>query len=137
MGLAEREGDFLDPATWTARHAGDDPCLAQWVNPDVVRVGDRYYSYADPYVYGERPFHIWTGRQITEAVSDDGITWQELGFIAPDSDAPALHVPEALVIEEDGETWIVLFYACQIGGEPEYNYRYSRIRYMKRKVEVE
>jgi len=39
------------------------------------------------------------------------------------------------VLEEDGETWIVLFYACQIGGEPNYDYRYSRIRYMKRKVD--
>ena len=83
----------------------------------------------NPYVYGDHP---WTGRQIAEAVSDDGLEWRELGFVRPDSDAPANHVPEALAIEEGGETWIVLFYACQNGGEPVYDYRYSRIRYMKR-----
>jgi len=132
MGLAENVGDFLDPDDWEVVHAGDEPALANWVNPDVVKVGEMYFSYADPYVYGN---HAWTGRQIAEAVSEDGVEWQELGFIKPDSDAPALHVPEALVLEEDGETWIVLFYACQIGGEPNYDYRYSRIRYMKRKVD--
>lgn len=29
------------------------------------------------------------------------------------------------------DTWLVVFYACQIGGDP-YDYRYNRIRYMKR-----
>ena len=133
-GLAECEGDFLDPDDWEVLHAGDDPAIPNWVNPDVVKVGERYYSYADPYVYGP---HVWTGRQIAEAVSDDGVVWEELGFIRPDSDTPANQIPEALVIEEDGETWIVLFYACQIGGEPTYNFRYDRIRYMKRKVQAE
>jgi len=40
-------------------------------------------------------------------------------------------VPEALVMREGGETWLYLFYACQIGGEP-YDYRYNRIRFMRR-----
>jgi hypothetical protein len=126
MGLAENEGDFLNPADWHIVRAGDSPALANWVNPDVVKVGERYYSYADPYVYGNHP---WTGRQIAEAVSDNGLSWRELGFIRPDSDSPANHVPEALVVGNQ----IVLFYACQNGGDP-YDYRYSRIRYMTRPI---
>lgn len=132
MGLAETEGEFLDPAAWRLVRGGDDPALVHWPNPDVVKVESKYYCYADPYVYGN---HVWSGRQIAEAVSDDGITWHEVGFIRPDSDTPANHVPEAVVIEEGGEPWIVLFYACQNGGEP-YDYRYSRIRYMRRSAKV-
>jgi hypothetical protein len=126
MGLAENDGDFLDPAAWHVVRAGDQPALANWVNPDVVKAGERYYSYADPYVYGSHP---WSGRQIAEAVSDDGLTWRELGFIKPDSDTPANQIPEALVLDDR----LILFYACQNGGEP-YDYRYSRIRYMTRPI---
>jgi len=128
MGLAECRGDFLNPDAWHVVRAGPDPLIRHWPNPDVVQVGSRYYSYADPYVYGNHP---WAGRQIAEAVSDDGLTWRELGFIKPDSDTPADHVPEAFAMEEGGQTSMVLFYACQTGGEP-YDYRYSRLRYMKR-----
>lgn len=72
-----------------------------------------------------------------DAVSRDGLDWQVLGYIEPDADASAIHVPEALVLSEKGATRIYLFYACQIGGEPEYNYRYNRIRYMWRVVSSE
>ncbi|MGQ9732998.1 MAG: hypothetical protein ACUVX8_17205 [Candidatus Zipacnadales bacterium] len=60
-----------------------------------------------------------------------------LGFIEPDSDTPANHVPEAFVLDNNGELWIILFYACQNGGEPDYDYRYSRIRYMRRRVVIQ
>jgi hypothetical protein len=127
MGLAENEGDFLSPSDWRLVRAGDTPALANWVNPDVVRAGERYYSFADPYVYGNHP---WTGRQIAEAVSDDGLNWRELGFIRPEPDSPANHVPEAFVLDDR----LILFYACQNGGDP-YDYRYRRIRYMERPID--
>jgi hypothetical protein len=130
MGLAECRGDFLDPDDWRVVQAGRDPVIRHWPNPDVVKVGKRYYCYADPYVFGSHP---WTGRQIAEAISDDGLIWRELGFIRPDSDAPADHVPEAFTMDEGGRPRIILAYACQIGGEP-YDYRYNRIRYMRRPI---
>lgn len=73
----------------------------------------------------------WPGRQIAQAVSRDGRHWAKLGFIPPDADTPACHVPEAFVRQDNGKPVLYVFYACQIGGEP-YNFRYDRIRAMKR-----
>jgi len=129
MGYAENVGDFLNPDDWHIIRAGDDPCLPHFPNPNVIRVGDHYLAYADPPVpVGEDASHPWRARKITEAVSNDGLEWTILGYIEPDADAPAIHVPEALVWGE----FIYLFYACQIGGETVYDYRYDRIRWMRR-----
>ena len=73
------------------------------------------------------------GRKIAEAVSRDGLEWKILGYVDPDPDSAATHVPEAFVWREGKTTWMYVFYACQIGGEP-YNWRYDRIRYMRRKL---
>lgn len=133
MGYAENSGDFLNPQDWQILRAGQQPCLAEFPNPDVVRVGDLYFAYGDPGGYGPHP---WTGRQIVEAVSLDGLDWVVLGYVEPDPDAPATHVPEAFVWREGGTTWLYVFYACQIGGEP-YDYRYHRIRFLRRRVGAE
>jgi hypothetical protein len=130
MGYAENSGDFLKPEDWKIVRAGNAPLLPEWPNPNVVRVGKTYYSYADP---GVCDHHPWTCRKISEAVSSDGIHWQILGYLEPDPDTPAIHVPEAFVHREGKTTWIYLLYACQVGGEP-YNWRYNRIRYMRRDV---
>ncbi len=130
MGYAECKGDFLNPSDWRAIRAGATPVLRQFPNPDVVRVGNLLYAYGDP---PEGSNHPWLARKITEAVSQDGLSWTILGHVKPESDAAALHVPEAFV-ERVGLGWkIHLFYACQIGGEP-YDYRYDRIRRMERVV---
>jgi hypothetical protein len=74
-------------------------------------------------------------RQLREAVSDDGLTWQKLPFIPPDGDADACHVPQALVAEVDGKQWLYLFYATQIGyrrNDGQYHYQYDRLRAMRR-----
>ncbi len=132
LGYAEApERDFLKGG-FTVLCAGDRPVLREWPNPAVIKVGKRYYSFADPSGYGQG----WPGRQIAEAVSDNGLDWRMLGWIPPDADTPACHVPSPFLHEEDGRTWLVVFYACQIGGEP-YDYRYDRIRYMKRDVSRE
>lgn len=130
MGYAECHGDFLDAKSWKILHAGDKPLLPNWPNPEVVKVGQKYYSFADPPV---PPARGWQARKIAEAVSDDGIRWTVLGHVNPESDTPAIHVPTPFVDDQANPTRIVLFYACQIGGEP-YDYRYNRIRYMTRQI---
>ena len=130
MGYAECPADrFLDPVAWRILRAGDNPVLHNWPNPDVVKVGRDYYSYADP--QGFHGSHPWIGRRICEAVSADGVNWNVLGHILPDANTSATHVPEALVINEKERTKIIVFYSCQVGGEP-YDFRYNRIRYMSR-----
>jgi len=136
MGFAENTGDFTKSDGFKLLHAGTDPLIVQWPNPEVVKVGNRYHSFADPPGYpGPRqsPNH-WTSRQLCEAVSDDGLTWKIVGFIPPNLDAPACHVPQALVTTIDGKRWLYLFYATQRGGEPKYDFRYDHIRAMRREV---
>ena len=130
MGYAEgEEGEFLRGAFRVLR-AGDNPLLHEWPNPAVIKVGAKYYSFADPSGYGIG----WAGRQLAEAESDDGLTWRILGWISPDPDTPACHVPSPALVRWEEAQWLVVFYACQIGGEPEYNYRYDRMRYMRRRI---
>lgn len=130
LGYAENRGDFLDPAAWRILRGAEHPCLPNFPNPDIVRVRDLYFAYADP--AGYEP-HEWTGRKIAEAASLDGIEWTILGYVEPDDGVPATHVPQAFVTVERGRTWIYVFYACQRGGEP-YDYRYESIRWMRREV---
>ncbi|HOS92107.1 MAG TPA: hypothetical protein PLD23_01880 [Armatimonadota bacterium] len=134
MGYAENVGgDFLDSSAWRVVRAGKTPCLPHFPNPNVVRVGTRYHAFADgPVNVGPDAGHPWKARKIIEAVSENGLDWTELGYVEPDADSPAIHVPEAFVQREGDKTMIYVFYACQNGGEPEYDYRYSRIRWMRR-----
>lgn len=124
--------DPMDPANWTITHDLSTPLIDIWANPDIVKVGDDYYAYGDPpgspeWSPGDDP---WVSRQIREAVSTDGINWTVGDFMLSDSDTPANQVPEATVLEVGGQSWLYLFYACQIGGDP-YNGSYDRIRSMR------
>ncbi len=130
MGYAENRGDFLNPADWRVLRSGSRPVEWEFPNPNVVRAGEALFAFSDAGGYLN---HVWTGRKITEMVSFDGFRWLALGHLEPDSDAPAIHVPEALVERAGGGWRIALFYACQIGGDP-YDYRYNRIRKMERTV---
>ncbi len=134
MGYAEGHEEAFLEGGFEVKYAGDKPLLHEWPNPSVVKVGNLYYGFADPAGYGPG----WPGRRLAEAVSKDGLSWQILGYLPPDSDTPACHVPSATVCFERGRpdsALLVVFYACQIGGEP-YNYRYDRIRYMTRAVDL-
>jgi len=133
MGYAEGEEDAFLEGAFQVLRAGDNPLLHEWPNPAVVKVGQKYYAFADPSGYGVG----WAGRQLAEAESDDGITWRILGYLPPDSDTPACHVPAPTLVRDGDQEWLVVFYACQIGGAPTYDYRYDRIRYMKRLVSRE
>jgi len=141
MGYAENTGKFGRRNGFHIMHDLDTPLIYSWVNPDVVRVGDTYHSFADPISYPPMlrdPNALWTSRQLCEAVSPDGIHWEVVGYIAPDDDVPALHAPQALVTEQSGERWLYLFYATQIGHTQDaqiYDYRYDKIRAMRRRIE--
>ena len=74
-------------------------------------------------------------------VSGDGLHWDIVGFIPPDSGVPACHVPQLLVTKQDGREWLYVFYATQKGlrftlnpGE-DYDYRYDAIRAMRRRLD--
>jgi len=131
MGYAEADGDadIMDAASWTVVRAGKDPVIYNFPNPDVIKIGDRYYAFGDPIVLGHgadpelASDEPWKNRQIAAAVSDDGVSFTMVGWIQHDSDSPASHTANAYY--EDGTLY--LFYATQIGGIP-YNYRYNRIR---------
>ena len=137
MGYAENTGEFAAASGFHLLRAGGDPLIADWPNPEVVKIGNRYHCFADPPGYpGKRqnPNVLWTSRQLCEAVSDDGLRWTMVGFLPPDPDAPACHVPQALVTTLNGQAWLYLFYATQRGGDRPYDYRYDRIRAMRRKL---
>jgi hypothetical protein len=131
MGYAEAALNEFMRGDFEVKYAGATPLLREWPNPAVVKHGDTYYGFADPSGYGQG----WPGRQMAEATSQDGLRWRILGWIPPDPDTPACHVPTPTVIEDEKGVWLVVFYACQLGGEPDYDYRYNRIRYMKRLLE--
>lgn len=141
MGYAENTGEFAVPGGFRIMHDLAEPLLPSWPNPEVVRVGERYHTFADPNGYPPKaggPDEGWTSRALCEAVSDDGLHWNVVGFIDPDPDAAACHVPQALVTRVDGKDWLYLFYATQRGRRDRqdlYDYRYDRIKAMRRPVE--
>lgn len=137
MGYAENLGEFTDLEGFRILNAGQDALIYNWPNPEVIRANGKYYSYADPNGYPPRVGDKnagWTSRALCEAESEDGIHWKINGFITPDTDSAACHVPQATLIEQDGKPFIYLFYATQRGGDPVFDYRYSRIRMMRRPV---
>jgi hypothetical protein len=157
MGYAENRGDFLQPGGFVLQHELRQPLLDNWPNPEVIKVGNRYHGFADPSGYPvpadwPRDGKGWASRQIREAVSEDGVHWTKLDYIAPDPDTPACQVPQALVTRIEGRTWLYLFYATQVGyrerigltdlsqptdkpiGSRRYQYEYDRLRAMRRPV---
>lgn len=126
---AENHGDFTNPADWKMVRGLDNPCIIEYPNPEVVKIGRLYYAYGDPSGYGQG----WAGREICEAVSLNGRDWALLGYIKPDADVQAQHVPEAFVQKENGQTWIYLNFGGQIKGD----YKYDKIRMKRRLVTKE
>ena len=135
MGHAENYGDFSNPADWVITHPLSQGLIEGWGNPDVVKVGETYYSYSDPTNYPGAEWGSWPSRQPMEATSPDGLVWtRSEAFIWPDSDTSAIQVPEAFVTTRGGGGhWINLFYASQSGGDP-YNFRFKNIRMMRRAI---
>ena len=145
IGYAECEGDFRCPGDWHELRCGNDPLLHS-VDFDVIRIGDIYYAWGDPYVSwagikDERiPFHAddpgrWSCRQIVEYQSRDGINWYPSGYFLPDEGYDAIQIPQAFIDRKRGR--ICVFYATQRGkreGET-YDWRWDSLRYRWRALE--
>lgn len=138
MGYAESKGSILDSNSFKIMHNLKSPQLTSWPNPEVIKIGEQYHSFSDAPGYPIKPTDDkWVRRQIREAISEDGIHWKKLDHIPPDSDAEALHVPQAFMTEIDQQKWLYLFYATQIGSsknDGKYHFRYDRIRSMRRLI---
>lgn len=136
MGYAESGGGFTAADGFKIQHDLKKPLIQHWPNPEIVRIGNTYHSFSDPPGYPTKKGESnWKRRQLREAVSTDGIHWKKLPFIAPDDDADACQVPQALVTKVDGRQWLYLFYATQIGykkKDGKYHFQYDRIRAMRR-----
>ena len=128
MGLAECDGEFLDPSAWRVLSAGEEPLLEDWPNTSVVRLGGRYLAFADPPYYPEE----WGGdtRQLTVAESGDGLAWRVRGHLRPQG-TDSTHVPEAAVLTVEGKRWLYLLYAWKPPSDP-WDYRYKAIRALRR-----
>ncbi|MDR1865330.1 MAG: hypothetical protein LBR08_07135 [Bacteroidales bacterium] len=154
MGYAENRGDPMKFADWQVLRTGADPALAEFANPDVLKINGKYYAYADPNAryHGAQSEHFgssgWPVRQCVEAQSDDGVHWRVTGFLDPDEDTQANHVPT--LYYEDGV--LFLFYAAQKGNRSDdgfktlgnkyynatsYDYRYFAIRFKARFLDVQ
>ncbi len=153
VSLAENTGDFLR-GKFEIVNPLDDPLLTNWPNPDMVCFDSVYYSFSDGRGYsatapqGKVPSG-WQSRQIMIARSRDGLEWEKLYTIPPDSGIDANQIPQALVCKRDGKLWLYVFYATQVGwrdngidyklfneGE-EYNWFYDEIRYMRQEITTE
>ncbi len=151
-GYAECEPgveNFMDGSKWTEIYGPDNPYpnapYNYMVDLDVIKVGDTYYGYADPFiywygiyddalpVYPEIPEDYWAQRQIVEFQSKNGIDWEVTGYFRPDAGYDANQIPQAFFDEKNNR--LCIFYATQRGvqhGEwpGAYDWRWDNIRMM-------
>lgn len=130
MGYAENTGDFMSPDQWAIIRAGSDPLLTDWPNPNVIKAGASYVSFADPPGFADR---MPANRQIAMAESPDGIHWQTCGYIRPEPGYEGTHVPEAFYYEDGTDKWLYVFYSWQPDTVP-YDPAYKSIRYMRKRL---
>lgn len=128
MGMAEL--DFTGSLTpdkflnnqWVIKQGKDHPAIKNFPNPSVVKLGDKYYAYADPVGYSMG----WMGRQTVEAVSQDGLNWKINGYLNPqltNIDCADYQVPEATVIKNQ----VVIVTACHPKGTDDFRYRAMQV----------
>jgi len=149
-GLAENEGDFRT-GRFEFAHSLDQPLIAHWPNPDVAKIGARYFCFSDApgYTAATAPpgkeISGWQHRQLRFAQSDDGLVWEKQYFIDPDPGIDANHVPQTFVCRREGKWWLYVFYATQVGWrksnivypffrEGDYNWFYDQIRFMRHEI---
>lgn len=48
MGCAENTGDFMTTGGFKFTHNLQQPIMKDWLNPEVIKIGNRYYSFSDP-----------------------------------------------------------------------------------------
>jgi len=138
IGYAECKGDFLDPDAWHEIRCGHNPIMKS-VDLDVIKIGDIYYGWGDPYVHwagikDERiPLHLddasrWSQRQIVEYQSADGFNWYPSGYFLPDEGYDAIQIPQAFIDHKKGRIYV--YYATQRGKREcdVYDWRWDSIR---------
>lgn len=133
LGYAENRGSFMDPGQWKVLRSGEEPLLRDWPNATVVKVKGEYLSFSDAPGY---PAELGgDGRMITLARSKDGLAWEVLGHVRPEGRASS-HVPEALVLQRRGHTWLYVFYAWkpETVSDATWDFRYKEIRVMRRRL---
>jgi hypothetical protein len=135
MGYAENAGDFSKSSDWRVLRADDRPVLKDWPNPSVVRISGMYIAFSDapnfPDTLGG------DGRQLTMATSGNGVDWEVRGHIRPDGMASS-HVPQAQVINLDGEDWLYVFYSWKPARRPDeaWDFRYKELRHIRQRVKT-
>lgn len=140
MGYAENTGDFFKDSGFVIKHDLKKALIDNWPNPEVIKIGEKYYSYSDPQGYGDYdvndPEGVWLTRQLRQAVSDDGINWELGDFIHRAKDSDVFHVPCTFVTTIGGETRQYLFYSIMRCGQwnGSFDYRYKSINAMWRTV---
>ncbi len=148
IGYAECDGDFMT-GTWKEHKTGSTGLLTS-VDFDVVKIGDIYYAYGDPYVSWEGikdwdiPYYgndgaMWSQRQIVEYQSYDGINWKCTGYFLPDTGYDANQIPQVFLDHKTDRVYI--FYATQRGMREggaggAYDWRWDNIRCMYRDVNL-
>ncbi len=138
MGYAENKSDFFEEGAFQIKHDINEPLLTNWPNPEVVKIGEMYYSYSDAPGYQKFALSDWRSRQIREAISKDGIRWEIKDFVKRNDESP-MHVPQTLVVRKNGKLRQYLFYSIQRGGlwNGQYDYRYKSINAMYRDIFAE
>ncbi|CAL1517739.1 hypothetical protein MMC2321_01475 [Chitinophaga sp. MM2321] len=144
IGYAENAGDFLNSRSWKRISGDTTPVLTQFVDVDVVKIGSIYYAYGDPFVEWH---HVkdkaitdsdngWSGRQIVEAQSYDGINWKITGYFKPDPGYPANQIPQVFLDHENKR--VCIFYATQRGKRQskEYDWKWDNFRYMYKELKA-
>jgi hypothetical protein len=136
VGYAENDGAFLT-GTWRVLTGDTTPLINYFVDIDVVKIGDIYYAYGDPFLYAkgiwDNEISIdsaeWSYRQIVELQSYDGLDWEVTGYFRPDSDSPTNQIPQVFLDHKTGH--VCIFYANQGGMENGvYNWHWVQLRYM-------
>jgi len=135
---AEANADIMLPSSWVPINVDSNPAYRNFTNPDVIKIGAKYYAIGDPniwYTHKANPAMLptppnngWEYRQMMFLASHDGLTWRPVGWIYPDSDTNANHV--ACLYFENNTLYV--FYAAQ----NKHNYMYEKIRVMEFSKEV-
>lgn len=142
IGYAENSDDFMDGDSWKKISTDKKPVLTKFVDFDIVKIGKIYYAYGDPFLdwHGVSDKEItiyeknWSGRQIVEAQSYDGIDWKITGYFRPDPGMPANQIPQVFL--DHKKKRVCIFYATQRGTrmEKEYDWKWDNFRYMYRNL---
>ena len=129
LGLAELKGpptiETFSNQQWVVVQGAQSPAIISWPNPSIIKTPVGYFAYSDPKGFAQTK---WVERKVVEAYSKDGYEWLINGYIEPDSDCAANHVPEAHY--SNGR--IYLLTGCMPVGTPAESPRYTSIRLKSR-----